>query len=466
MAAVERQQQLFQHCIPISELSSYQAKWVIRGRITDKAPLRTFNKSGGAQGRVFHVNVLDAEGGEIRACFFNEAADKFFDKVERGKCYTMSKGAVRIANRQYNPCNHRYEIVFDKVAEVDEAPDDGQIEAVKFHFVDLRTVQDRPTPCTVDICGVVAEAKPTFAFTSKDGKSLVKREIIVADDSAVSMSVTLWGDRAQTDDSAFQGNPVVCVKSVMVKEWNGGRAGSLAQNGALLLGEKECAKIPQVSKVQAWWMQGGNSQDLKALSKAGGSGGGRSGSTGKAVDISEMRASAANLRDQTEICTVHCRLALVQTKKQGEAQPLYYVACAEPKESNGLPCNRRLDPSGVCPVCNRTGKSAVRLNLRCRFADYGDNCWLTTFDEAAQSILDLTGEKAQEIEQGEGGRDALEAALRARYFSGGLLELTVRYKLDTYGGELKPNITCIGARPASRGQRGRAMLREIQELLA
>merc|ERR1719243_332613 len=121
-------------------------------------------------------------------------------------------------------------------------------------------------------------------------------------------------------------------------------------------------------------------------------------------------------------------------RKQGETQPLVYMGCQEPKEGNGLPCNRRLDSSGFCASCNRAGKAAPRLNVRCRFADYGDSCWLTTFHEPAQKVLGLTGERCRELEEGAGGREALEAAVRNQFF-GELLQVTVRAKLDTYNGE-------------------------------
>ncbi len=41
----------------------------------------------------------------------------------------------------------------------------------------------------------------------------------------------LWGERAQEVDSKFEGKPVIAVKRVLVKEWNGGRGGSLLQDG-------------------------------------------------------------------------------------------------------------------------------------------------------------------------------------------------------------------------------------------
>ena len=45
---------------------------------------RQYKQRNGSDGQVFHVELLDAEGGEIRASFFNEAAEKFYDLMEVG----------------------------------------------------------------------------------------------------------------------------------------------------------------------------------------------------------------------------------------------------------------------------------------------------------------------------------------------------------------------------------------------
>jgi replication factor A1 len=455
MAAV--QEKMF---FPISEISTYQTSFTICARVTNKSQLRTFNKSG-KDGKVFSIDLLDAQGGEIRATFFNEIVDKMYEKLKKGKCYTFSKGGVRIANRQFNMCNHRYELVFDKMGEVEEVKDDARIETVKFSFTDLRRVQSRPLPCTVDLCGVITSFESMYSFTSKDGKNLVKREITIADDTAISMGVTLWGERAQQEDSVFQNNPVACLKGVSVKEWNGGRSGSLLEAGMLQLNPT----LPEATKVKQWWSQGGSTQELTALTAARGSGGGMGRApSGKPMDITDMRQASEQVADQAEVYTVNCRLANVQSKKNGEPLPFWYMACQEPKQGNGMPCNRRLDSSGFCASCDRSGKAAPRLTLRCRFSDYGDSCWLTTFHEPAQKVIGLSGEQAQAMEQGEDGRKKLEAAIFDNYF-GQLLQVTIRAKLDSYNGEPKANITCIDARPVSKGERGRVMLKEIQDML-
>mmetsp|Transcript_46462 Transcript_46462/g.137308 ORF Transcript_46462/g.137308 Transcript_46462/m.137308 type:complete len:458 (-) Transcript_46462:27-1400(-) len=444
---------------PIREISTYQAAWLIRARITAKSQMRTFGRPGTAGGKVFSADLLDAEGGQIRASFFGAAADLFAAKLEQGKCYTFSRGSVRIANRQYNTCPHRYEIIFDEKALIIEVPDAEDIEVNKFCFTDLRALQTKVLPCTVDVCGILVDAKPLFAFTSKDGKELVKREITVADDTATSLRVTLWGERAKQDDVVFEKRVPVCLKGVSVKEWNGGRSGSLLEGGGLVFD----AKLPEAERVRLWWSQGGSAQALVALSQDGEVAGSRV-QAAKAATLGEVRRSAENLVSQQETYSCAVRLALVQTKKQGEAQQLAYMSCQEPKAGNGLPCNRRVDESGFCAACNRAGKVAPRLNLRCRFADFADSAWLTTFHEAAQQVLEMTAEEAKCLEQGEGGRQALEDAIRSKYF-GQPLQLVVRAKLDSYNGEVRTNVTCVDARPVQRGAHGRCLLRDVHAML-
>merc|ERR1719414_60079 len=250
---------------------------------------------------------------------------------------------------------------------------------------------------------------------------------------------------------------MVGLKGVVVKEWNGGRSGSLSETGAFVFEPK----APEVEKVRQWWSRGGSSQSLTALSVDFSTGGGSRRAAGKVVDLSAMRRLSEQVLDQPELCSVVCRLALVQLQKRGEVQPLLYTACQELKEGRSLPCNRRVDSGGFCAACNRAGKTAARFNLRCRFADYGDNAWLTSFHEAAQVVVGMTAEKAREIEQGTGGREELEAAIVSEYFSKPF-QLTVRAKQDYYNGEARVNVTCVDARPASYRDHGRAMLKEIR----
>jgi hypothetical protein len=81
---------------------------------------------------------------------------------------------------------------------------------------------------------------------------------------------------------------------------------------------------------------------------------------------------------------------------------------------------------------------------------------------SSQQVADL--EKAAS-EKGDAGREELEAAIRKHYFEKPM-NITVRAKMDNYNGEPRTNVTVVDARPVSRGEHGRLMLKEIQELLA
>lgn len=245
----------------------------------------------------------------------------------------------------------------------------------------------------------------------------------------------------------------------MVKEWQQGRSGSLMENGTLML---RPTNMPEAEKVQLWWSQGGSKQSVTALSATGGNGERRS-MNGKPVDLAGLRAGSESLGANMEHFTVVCRLAMVQTRKQGEQLPLVYMACQEPKEGNGFPCNRRVDSAGFCGACNRAGKAAPRFNARCRFADFADSAWLTTFHEGAQRIFQMPAEKCQQLDKGD--ESVRDAALRDHYFAKPL-QVTVRAKMESYNNQLRPNISCVDARPVSHGERGRAMLAEIAQMLA
>jgi len=446
---------------PINEISSYTPKWMIKARVTNKAPVRTFKKGAG-EGKVFHVDLLDAMGGEIRATFFNECADAYVNVLQVGKCFVLSRGNVKIANRQYNSCNHKYELTFDNTnVLITEAGDDSSIEAQKFTITSLRSVLLKQLPARVDLCGVVTSFLPVMEVNAKDGsRQFVKRDITIADDTSTSMSVTLWGDTAKTEDSKLEGSPVIALKSVSVKEWNGGRSGSLLDSGTLQFKPTGT----EAARIEAWWKEGGSTQSLQALSVSGSTGGGARARNARSCSLVEMRHAADNLvSDQPEHYSVVARLSLVQLTKQGEKQPLYYSACAEPKTGSTLLCNRRVDERGFCASCNLSGKTAIRLNMRCRFTDCEDGAWLTTFHEASEKVLGKSGDQLRDLETGEGGRDAAEGYIRSLYF-GQPFQLVVRAKLDSYQGEMRSNVTCVDVLPLNLREHGREMLKAIQQM--
>lgn len=66
--------------IPISGLSPYQNKWVIKARVTAKPPIRHWSNAKG-EGKLFSMDLMD-ESGQIRVTAFRDQVDKFYDMIE------------------------------------------------------------------------------------------------------------------------------------------------------------------------------------------------------------------------------------------------------------------------------------------------------------------------------------------------------------------------------------------------
>lgn len=66
--------------IPISGLTPYQNKWVIKARVTAKPPIRHWSNAKG-EGKLFSFDLVD-ESGEIRVTAFRDLVDKYYDMLE------------------------------------------------------------------------------------------------------------------------------------------------------------------------------------------------------------------------------------------------------------------------------------------------------------------------------------------------------------------------------------------------
>lgn len=243
--------------LPIGELSAYQSRWTIKGKLTSKSAIRTFQK-GSSEGKVFSAEIVDGSGTDIRASFFNEAATKFFEILNVGKAFTFSRGTVKVANKQYNNCSSRYELAFDRDAQISEVEDDTEAYTVQYSFTDLKTAQMKELPCRVDLCGVLTQFRPVTTITTRDGRELTKRDITITDDTATKMDVTLWGEKGQLAEADLASNPVVALKSILLKEWNGEKSGGTIESSSVELRPD----VPEAKRIAQWWAASGSTRSF------------------------------------------------------------------------------------------------------------------------------------------------------------------------------------------------------------
>ncbi|KAJ6293777.1 hypothetical protein OIU76_021940 [Salix suchowensis] len=212
---------------PLVSLNPYQGNWTIKVRVTSKGNMRTYKNARG-EGCVFNVELTDGDGTQIQATMFNEAAKKFYDRFELGKVYYISKGTLRVANKQFKTVQNDYEMTLNENSEVEEASDEAAcIPETKFKFVPI----DQLGPYVnskdlVDVIGIVQSVSPTMSIRRKSNNETVpKRDIVVADETKKTVVVSLWNELATTVGQELQDiadkSPVVAIKSLKVGDFQG-----------------------------------------------------------------------------------------------------------------------------------------------------------------------------------------------------------------------------------------------------
>ena len=84
--------------MPIKALNSFLRDWIIKARVSVKGPLRNTSKGGS----LFNIELVDSYATQIKATFFNSAAEKFYSMLEENKVYTFSDGQIKVANKRFS----------------------------------------------------------------------------------------------------------------------------------------------------------------------------------------------------------------------------------------------------------------------------------------------------------------------------------------------------------------------------
>lgn len=76
------------------------------------------------EGCLMNIDIIDKEGTQIQATFFNEAANKFHPILQENHVYLFSNGQVKLANKKFTSIKNDYCIYFDSNADIVEIDDD------------------------------------------------------------------------------------------------------------------------------------------------------------------------------------------------------------------------------------------------------------------------------------------------------------------------------------------------------
>jgi replication factor A1 len=384
---------------PVSSLNPYQNNWKIKVRCTNKEAMRHYHNQKG-DGKLFSVDLLDKDGTEIRATAFNDAAEKFFSIFEKNKVFLISRGQVRLARKGYSSIKNDYSITLNSDAEVVPVHDnDNSIEAQKYKFAKISSIEQMDKNTFVDIIGVITDVGPvTSLISSRTQKELKKRSIKVADQSA-KIEVTLWNEMAENFDENVMNdnpNPVVALKGCKVSHF-GGR--SLSASGVM-----EFHPNKQETRELIQWAQsfGGSGPKVSDLTS------GQQGVSSNAPRLTFGEVKEMNLGSDSESkmdkkkADYFTAVATITTIAQSQDKKPWYEAnpdlnCATAKNAKVVPMG---DGQYRCEKNGKVYNSYIpRYILRFCATDFTGNIWLTAFNEAAEQILKKTAVEAENLSQ-------------------------------------------------------------------
>jgi len=436
---------------PIEEINAYNRTWVIKARVSNRGPTRTFNRPGGGSGSVFSVDILDQKGGEIRANFFNEAAQKF-DFLKVGNVYTFTKGSAKVANKKFSTLKHGYELSFYDNSIIEEVQDDAAIQHVKMNFVSLRKLKDMTLPCHVDLCVTVLSMEPAKEIQPKgerDGKPrgpIFLRSIVIADTSEHSIECAVWDPSLNSTN--LEGK-VLALKNVRVNDFNGFSASCGVEN------VKEDFDHAQVAECVRWAEEQRNSgRTVSALSDGSGSGNGQALNV-KEGTLEDLQEEAKNLQvDGVCLFNTTGYLSFVRCKnKDNQPLRLTYDACPT--------CNKKVDATSECLKCAKRVDAKARYMISSlKVEDRTGDVWAGAFEESGNNLLGMTAEKMASIEL---SPEAVTNAVQPLYYAQEY-RLRMKAKVESYNGEAKTRITVNGAEPVNEREQGAKKLAALAKL--
>ncbi|XP_059643708.1 replication protein A 70 kDa DNA-binding subunit B-like [Cornus florida] len=442
---------------PLVSLNPYQGNWTIKVRLTSKGNMRTYKNARG-EGCVFNVELTDEDGTQIQATMFNEAAKKFYDKFEMGKVYYISKGTLKVANKQFKTVQNDYEMTLNEYSEVEEASNEATfIPETKFNFVPI----DQLGPYVngkelIDVVGVVQSVSPTMSIRRKiNNETIPKRDITIADETKKTVVVSLWNDLATNIGQELldiaDKSPVVAIKSLKVGDFQGVSLSALSKSIVVVNPE-----IPESKKLRSWYDSEGKETSMASV----GSGMSPMATSGMRnmysdrVSLSHITSNPSLGDDKPAFFSIRAYISLIKPD-----QTMWYRACKT--------CNKKVTEaigSGYwCEGCQKNdAECSLRYIMVAKVSDANGEAWLSLFNDQAEKIIGCSADELDKLKSQEEERNSFQLKLKEATWVPHLFRVSVTQQ--EYMSEKRQRVTARAVAPVDFAAESRFLLEEIAKM--
>lgn len=434
--------------IPISALNPYQGRWAIKARVTAKGDLRRYNNARG-DGKVFSFDLLDSDGGEIRATCFNAVVDRFYDVIEVGKVYLISKGSLKPAQKNFNHLKNEWEIFLEATSTVDLCQDeDVSIPQQQFSFKPISDIENAENNSILDVIGIVVSVNPSIPILRKNGMETQRRILNLKDGSGRTVEVTLWGEFCNRDgqklqemvDSGFF--PVLAVKAGKVSDFSGKSLGTISSTQLFLNPD-----LPEAQNLRKWFDFGGKNAASLSISRENMPGGSKNEIR---KTVSQIKDEGLGRSDKPDWITLKATVTFIKTDN------FFYTAC--PLMIGDRQCNKKVTRSNnrwICDRCNQEFEECeYRYLLQAQVQDHTGVTWVTAFQESGEEIMGCSAKELFMLKEQDD--DRFREIIRSRLFNQLLLRLKIKEEL--YGDEQRVKITVVKAEKVNYSSEGKYLL--------
>ncbi|URD95318.1 Replication protein [Musa troglodytarum] len=441
---------------PLASLNPYQGNWTIKVRLTNKGNLRSYRNARG-EGHVFNVELTDEDGTQIQATMFNEAATKFYPKFESGKVYYISKGSLRVANKQFKTVQNDYEMTLNENSIVEEVQGEAFVPETKYNFVRIDRlgayVNGREL---VDLIGIVQNVSSTLSIRRKSNNDTIpKRDITIADDSNKTVNVSFWNDLAtdvgQQLLDMVDTSPVVAIKCLKVGDFQGVSLSTLSRSTVVIN-----PSLPETKKLRSWYDSEGKGTSMASVGSNLVSPNSKTGSRSMYSDrvfLSQITDDPTLGQDKPAFFSINVYVSFIKPD-----QTMWYRACKT--------CNKKVTEavgSGYwCESCQKNDdQCSLRYIMVVKVSDPSGEAWLSVFNEPAEKIIGCSADELDRVKTEEGD-EKYQLKLKEATWVPHLFRVSVAY--TEYMNDRRQRITVRAEAPVDCAAESRYLLEEIHKL--